>query len=112
MDARGSGLALASFSLFRGSSTVPRGQPPRRLRIGSPEPGDEQEGAWPRERLEKMGCRVLSSGSSARIERGEEWRHGERLKRKQYEPEADPSPWALARSPAVPLWLIWRFHAC
>jgi hypothetical protein len=33
---------------------VPRGSPPRRLRIGSPEPGDEQEGAWPRERLEKM----------------------------------------------------------
>ena len=30
---------------------MPRGQPPRRLNLGAPEPGGEQEGAWPRERL-------------------------------------------------------------
>jgi len=30
---------------------VPRGQPPRRLYLGAPEPGDKQEGAWPRCRL-------------------------------------------------------------
>ena len=47
---------------------VPRGSPPRRLRIGSPEPGDEQEGAWPRERLEAMGARFVERA----IERGEE----------------------------------------
>jgi hypothetical protein len=35
---------------------VPSGSPPRRLRIGSPEPGDEQECAT-RERLEQMDAR-------------------------------------------------------
>ena len=45
-------FAPASFSLSR-AIAVPRGQPPRRLYLGAPEPGDEQEGAWPRERLER-----------------------------------------------------------
>jgi hypothetical protein len=38
---------------------VQRGAPPRRPRIGSPEPGDEQDGAWPRERLEAMDARFV-----------------------------------------------------
>jgi hypothetical protein len=47
-----------------------------------------------------------------RARRGTAARRAPQRLRTQYEPEADPSPWALARSPAVPLWLIWRFHAC
>jgi hypothetical protein len=50
---------------------VPRGQPPRRLNFGAPEPGDGQEGAWPRERLEGMDARFVARLERA-IERGEE----------------------------------------
>ena len=50
---------------------VPCASPPRRLRIGSPEPGDQQEGAWPRERLEAMGARFVERLERA-IEHGEE----------------------------------------
>ena len=59
-------FALAFIFSVEGPITVPRGLPPRRLRIGSPEPGDEQEGAWPRERLEAM-VELLERA----IERGE-----------------------------------------
>jgi len=57
---------------------VPRGQPPRRLRIGVPEPGDEQDGAWPRGRPEQMDARFVERLERA-IERGEERRQGEHL---------------------------------
>jgi hypothetical protein len=50
---------------------VPRGQPPRRLNLGAPEPGDEQGGAWPRERLEGMDARFVARLERA-IGRGEE----------------------------------------
>src|SRR5262249_28634014 len=66
MDARGSSLRARFHFLCRGSHHR-AALPPRRLRIGSPEPGDEQEGAWPRERLEAM-VELLERA----IERGEE----------------------------------------
>ena len=57
---------------------MPRGQPPRRLRIGSPEPGDEQDGAGPRGRPEQMDARFVERLERA-IERGEERRQREHL---------------------------------
>jgi hypothetical protein len=48
-------FALASFSLLRVNCRAAR----RRLHLGLPEPGDEQEGAWPRERLEQMDARFV-----------------------------------------------------
>jgi len=63
-------FAPASFSLSR-AIAVPRGQPPRRLYLGAPEPGDEQEGAWPRERLETVDARFVERLERA-VRRGEE----------------------------------------
>jgi hypothetical protein len=39
--------------------------------IGNPEPGDEQHGDWPRERLEQMDRRFVARLERA-IERGQE----------------------------------------
>src|SRR6516225_3586588 len=39
----------------------PRGQPPRRLYLGAPEPGDEQEGAWPREQPDDVGTKATAA---------------------------------------------------
>jgi len=63
-------FAPASFSLSR-AVAVPRGQPPRRLYLGAPEPGDKQEGAWPRERLETVDARFVERLERA-VRRGEE----------------------------------------
>jgi hypothetical protein len=70
MAARGLSLR-ARFVFSVEGHPVPCASPPRRLRIGSPEPGDEQEGAWPRERLEAMGARFVERLERA-IERAEE----------------------------------------
>ena len=53
-------FAPASFSLSR-VIAVPRGQPPRRLYLGAPEPGDEQEGAWPREQPDDVGTKATAA---------------------------------------------------
>ena len=53
-------FALASFSLSR-VIAVPRGQPPRRLYLGAPEPGDEQEDAWPREQPDDVGAKATAA---------------------------------------------------
>jgi hypothetical protein len=63
-------FAPASFSLSR-VIAVPRGQPPRRLYLGAPEPGDEQQGAWPRERFEAMDARFVERLQRG-VRRGEE----------------------------------------
>jgi hypothetical protein len=48
------------------------GSPLRHLStIGNPEPGDEQHGAWPRERLEKMDRKFVARLERA-IKRGDE----------------------------------------
>jgi hypothetical protein len=47
--------------LCRGSSPVPRGQPPRRLYLGAPEPGDEQESARPREQPDDVGAKATAA---------------------------------------------------
>jgi hypothetical protein len=48
------------------------GSPLRHLStIGNPEPGDEQIGGWPRERLERMDRRFVARLERA-IRRGEE----------------------------------------
>jgi len=46
---------------------VPRGQPPRRLYLGAPEPGDEQEDAWPREQPDDVGAKATAAAD--RIEK-------------------------------------------
>jgi hypothetical protein len=57
-----------------GADLQPSSQPTaRRLRIGSPEPGDEQEGAWPRSRLIAMDQRFRERVQRA-IARGTESR--------------------------------------
>jgi hypothetical protein len=48
------------------------GSPPRhQSTTGNPEPGDEQHGTWPRERLEKMDRRFVTQLERA-IRRGDE----------------------------------------
>jgi len=46
---------------------VPGGQPPRRLNLGAPEPGDGQEGAWPREQPDDVDAKATAAAD--RIEK-------------------------------------------
>jgi hypothetical protein len=71
MAARGLSLRARFVFSVEGHHRGPRGQPPRRLYLGAPEPGDEQEGAWPRERLETVDARFVERLERA-VRRGEE----------------------------------------
>ena len=61
MAARGLSLRARFVFSVEGHHRGPRGQPPRRLYLGAPEPGDEQEGAWPREQPDDVGTKATAA---------------------------------------------------